>query len=531
MKKNLFVILLALFTTAMFAQTLETVMWGNSKELPKKTSFQKIIGTNDDGFYALRSDNASFITTDKMWLEFVSFATMDVDESNEIQFPAVGNKQTYFNEMYFVKDKLILFTSTVDKGRSQNVLYMEYMNTNGTLKNKPKEVGTTPMSNLKKDHFNFKYLKDDNQIMLYYHKTYSKYNGEKFSLKIFDSNLKEVFADDLVFPKQLMGRKNKLTQIEKGKSGNIYMLFSVEVVSTKSKRGRKSGDKFENVLVVYNTKKKDFHTYDIKVNKFVPKSVKFVLTDDEIVVLAGTIAPRTTKFANQFSGFFYQKINPKTEKVILLKNPKLSFYDIKRDKALMATFNSTRSGETKDDQYSFDVKSVEKLENGGFVVIAEQYFKSFRTYKDPQTKEEIKILYHNYNDLLVGGIDKDGKFAWVKRFPKMQYSIDDGGHFSSFSTMLNVNTVKLIYNDVVKNITNKNIEKTKTIKFNPKTTPKGIAVMHSIYTDGSVQKTPMFEGKDGECVIIPKTLTEFSDGYLIATQKGKKYRFAQFVIE
>ena len=531
MKKNLFVILLALFTTAMFAQTLETVMWGNSTELPKKTSFQKIIGTNDDGFYALRSDNASFITTDKLWLEFVSFATMDVDESNEIQFPAVGNKQTYFNDMFFINDKLILFTSAADKGRSQNVLYMEYMNTNGSLKNKPKEVGNTPISNLKEDGFKFKYLKDDNQIMLYYHKTYSKYNGEKFSLKIFDSNLKEVFAEDLVFPKRLMEKKNKLTQIEKGKSGNIYMLFSVEVVSTKATRGKKSGDKYENVLVVYNTKKKEFKTYDIKVNKFVTKSVKFVLTDDEIVVVAGTIAPRTAKFAKQFTGFFYQKINPKTEKIIPFKNPKLSFYDIKRDKPLIATFNSTRTGETQNDRYSFDVKSVEKLENGGFVVIAEQYFKSFRTYKDPQTKKEIKIMYHNYNDILVGGIDKAGKFAWVKRFPKMQYSIDDGGHFSSFATMLNVNTVKLVYNDLAKNITNKNADKTKTIKFNPKTAPKGVAVMHSIYTDGSIQKTPMFEGKDGECVIIPKTLTKFTDGYIIATQKGKKYRFAQFIVE
>ncbi len=531
MKKNFFVILLALFTTVTFAQTLETVMWGTPTDLPKQTSFQKIIGTNDDGFYALRSDNASFITTDKMWLEFVSFTTMNVDESNEIQFPAVGSKQTYFNDMFFINDKLILFTSKADKGRSQNVLYMEYMNTNGTLKNKPKEVGSTPISNLKEDRFNFKYLKEDKQIMLYYHKTYSKYNGEKFSLKIFDSNLKEVFAEDLVFPKRLMGRKNKLVQIEKAKSGNIYMLFKVEVVSTKSTRGKKSGDKYENVLVVYNTKKKEFKTYDVKVNKFVPKSVKFVLTDDEIVVLAGTMAPRTVKFPEQFTGMFYLKINPKTEKVIPFKNPKLAVYDIKRDKKLISTFSSTRTGETQADRYSFEVKSVEKLQNGGFVVVAEQYFKSYRTYKDPQTKKEIKILYHNYNDILVGGIDKTGKFAWVKRFPKMQYSINDGGHFSSFATIVNVNTVKLMYNDVAKNITNTNSDKTKTIKFNPKTSPKGVAVMHSIYTDGSIQKTPMFADKDGECVIIPKTLTEFTDGYLIATQKGKKYRFAQFVVE
>jgi len=531
MKKNLLVILFALFTTAMFAQTLETVMWGNPKDLPKKTSFQKIIGTNDDGFYAIRADNPSFITRDKMWLEFVSYATMDVDESNEIQFPGVNNKQTYYNDMFFIKDKLILFTSVKDRGRSQNVLYMEYMNTNGTLKNKPKEVGVTPASNLKEDGFNFKYLKDEKNIMLYYHKTYTKYNGEKFSIKIFDSNLKEVFAEDLVFPKRLMERKNKLNQIERGKSGNIYMMFSVEAISTKSTRGKKKGDKFENVLVVYNVKKKEFKTYDVKMTKFVTKSVKFTLTDDETVVIAGTFAPRTSKFEKQFTGMFYMKINPKTEKEIKPKNIKETFYDIKRDKKLISTFNSERTGATQNDRYSFDVKSVEKLENGGFVVIAEQYFKSFRTYKDPQTKEEIKILYHNYNDLLVGGIDKNGKFAWIKRFPKMQYSIDDGGHFSSFATMINVNTVKLIYNDVDKNIKNENADKTKTIKFNPKTAPKGVAVMHSIYTDGSIQKTPMFSGKDGECVIIPKTLTPFTDGYIIATQKGKKYRFAQFIVE
>jgi len=531
MRKNLILVFLALFTTTMFSQTLETVLWGNSKELQKNTSFQKIIGTSNDGFYAVRSDDPSFVTRDKMWLDYISFATLDVDESNEIVFPNILSKQTYYNDMFFVNDKLILFSSMDDAGRAQRVLYMSYLNNNGTVKNMPKEVGVVPNSNLKEDGFKFIYLESTKEIMLYFHKTYSGYNGEKFSIKIFDSNLKAVFDEELVFPDKFMGKKNKLVQIEKGESGNIYMLFKVEIVDSKGKKTETSDSKFENVLLVYNVAKKEFKSYDVGMTKFVANDVKFSLTKDEMVFLAGTFAPKSSKTPNEFSGMFYTQINPKTEKEIIPANIKNTFYDISRDKELLATFKSERSGETPNDKYSFKVRSIEKLVNGGFVVVAEQYFDSYREFKDPETKEMVKITYNNYNDLLIGGIDKNGVFNWIKRFPKEQYSIEDGGYYSSFATLTNENTVRLIYNDDEKNIKNTDPMKTKPIKFNPKTTPSGTAIIHSVYTDGSIQKTPMFGDKDANCVIVPRVFNTSKDGYLIYTQIGKKYRFAQFVVE
>ena len=532
MKKTLLFIILGVISLTITAQTLETVMWGESMEMPKKTSIQQIIGTNSDGFYAIRSDDPAYMTRDKAWLEWVSFGTMNVDESNEITFPVVGGKQTYFDAMYFINNKLILFSSMEDKGRTQKVSYISYLNTNGTVKNKPREVGALPLSNLKADGFHYKYLPESKHILMYYHKTYTKYNGEKFTVKIFDSNLKEVFNEDLVFPENMRNRKNKLVQIEQGKSGNIYMMFKIEEVSTKSRRGKKTaGTKYANMLVVYNAKKKELKTYDITFSKFKPFDVRFALSKDEIVVIGGTIAPKTTKFENQIMGMFYTKINPKTEKVIPPKNIKETYYDIGRDKPLMATFNNEKNGPTPKDRFAFKVKDIVLLDNGGITIIAEQFYKTYREFKDPETKKMVKINYLNYNDLLVGGVDKNGKFAWVKRFYKRQFSIEDGGHFSSYALAKNVNTIKLMYNDLAKNLKQTNPAKIKTIKFNPKTQPKGMAVMHSIYTDGSIQKTPMFGGKDANCVIIPGTLTEFSDGYLIATRNGKTYRFAQFVFE
>ena len=176
MKKRLYVlIVLALITKLVTAQSLETVMWGTKAELPKKTSIQKIAGVNSDGFYAIRSDDPSYITKDKLWLEYISFTTMNVDESNEITFPVIGGKQSYFEDIYFINDKLILFTSIEDKSRNEKVLYISYLNTNGTVKNKPKEVGAIPLSNLKEDGFKFKYIESTKEILLTYHKTFTKY--------------------------------------------------------------------------------------------------------------------------------------------------------------------------------------------------------------------------------------------------------------------------------------------------------------------------------------------------------------------
>ena len=529
MNRNSYLIIVLIFiSNLIFAQSLETVMWGDKTELQKKTSFQKIAGTNSEGFYAIRSDDPSYITKDKLWLEYISLTTLNVDESNEIALPSVGGKQSYYENIFYINDKLILFTSIEDKSRNEKVLYISYLNTNGTLKNKPKEVAKYPISNLKEDGFNFKYLESSKEIMLHYHKTFSKYNGEKIYVKIFNSNLQSTFDEELVFPDNILEKELSIIQVDRGESENLYFLNKVEKISTRRTTG---GKKYDNILMVFNSEKKEFKGYTISIAKFIAKDLKFVLDKEENVIIAGTYGAKTSRVAGQIGGFFYTKINPKTEKIIAPANIKLTYYDFLRDKAIAATFKDDRTGETSEQRYSFKIKSIELLDNGGFMLITEQYYDSFREFKDPETKEIIKVKYYNYLDFLIGGVDKNGKFAWVKRFPKMQFSTKDGGYFSSYAIHTNVNTVKLMYNDDEKNIKNTKPDKTKTVKFNPKTTPKAVAVMHSVYTDGSIQKTTMFPDNDSECVIVPKTLTKFSDGFLIYTLSGKEYRFAQFVFE
>jgi hypothetical protein len=211
-KINYLLIVLIFISNLAISQSLETVMWGDKAELAKKTSFQRIAGVNSDGFYAIRSNSSSHITKDKLWLEYISMTTLNVDESNEIVFPSIGGKQSYYENIFFVNDKLILFTSIEDKSRNQKLLYISYLNTNGTLKNKPKEIGAVPISNFPEDGFELKYLESTKEIMLSYHKSFKQYNGEKYFVKIFDSNLKTNFNEELIFPEEFMERKAEIIQ-------------------------------------------------------------------------------------------------------------------------------------------------------------------------------------------------------------------------------------------------------------------------------------------------------------------------------
>jgi len=526
-KTNYLLIVLIFISNIVLSQSLETVMWGDKAELTKKTSFQKIAGANSDGFYAIRSNDASHITKDKLWLEYISLTTLNVDESNEIALPSIGGKQSYYEDIFYVNDKIILFTSIEDKSRNQKLLYISYLNTNGTLKNKPKEIGAIPISNFPEDNFEFTYLEDTKEIMVKYHKSFTQYNGEKYFIKIFDSNLKANFSEEFVFPEEFMDRKAEIVQVERGKSENIYFLIKEEQVTTR----KNTSAKFDNVLLVYNFQKKEFKSYNIVVGKYFGKDLHFALDKNEIVIIAGTFEAKSARTPGLLGGMFYVKVNPMTEKILAPANPKLSFYDFMRDKKLLPTFSDTRTGETSEQRNSFKINSIEILENGGFMIVSEIFYKSFREFKDPETKEIIKVKYYNYLDLLIGFVDNEGKFKWVKRFPKMQFSTKDDGYFSSYAIWTNVNTVKLMYNDDPKNIDNKNPNKIKTVKFNPKTAPKATAIMHSIYTDGSEQKTTMFEGDDGKCAIVPRTFTHFTDGFLIYTLSGKEYRFCQFDFE
>ncbi len=525
--KILFVVILSFLALLSYSQTLEVVEWGTFKEIEKNTSFQKIVGHDEDGFYAVSSEGKGEINRKQLWLEYYSNLTFTLEAKNEIILPSVGGIATEFEEMFYLKNKLILFTTATNEQTERKYLYVQYLEQNGQLKNKPKKIGEIPTGNNKEDGFIFVLAENRSKIFISYHNSFMQYNEEPFTFKVMDTSLKIEFDEKFILP--LKDRKFSVVKTDIGESGNFYILAKAVQVESRKGRGKKA-KKYDNIMLVYNMEKEEFKTYDIKMQKYIPTNVLFTLNEKEEVVICGFFSAKTQKVAGQFLGAFYKIIDPRIEKFLPVPEKKFDF--IVFDKTFLAENAQERNGVVPEDYNNYILKDLLMLSNGGFVLLAENYFITEKTFLDPKAKEEILLTYHNYNDIIAVGVNKKGKMDWAQRIPKNQNSLDDNGYYSSYATTIELTKLKIIFNDHKANAKKDKLpEKTKQIKFMLAKSPKAIPFVVTIYTDGSFEKDMIFPGKDAKNVFVPRLFYNTGENYFIYGQKGKTYKFGSFVFE
>ncbi len=515
--------LLFVLSFSAFAQSVE-MDWGNPFTLGKNVWYHKFLGYDKDGYYVLKSNSVTEVLTDYTYMEYVSSITNTIESTNQVIMPSVNGIQTSFADMFYLDKKLILLTQA--NVSSQKIIYIQYLNQDGTLKNKPKDIGSIPLTNAPKDGFKINLI--NNKIVLLYHNTFASYNNEAINVKIINSDLTEEAAYSLNLP--LVGRSFDIIQYSVGKSGYLYFLTKCLEASKKkpTTANTPKQEKYEYKMIAYNPKRKEFATFDIKADKYVPANAIFGLDKEENIVVAGFMANKTVKFAKEFLGAYYMKINPRTQKTETL-DPKKFTRVFSKD--FIAECAQERNGTTPEEYFNYVMKDLLFFDNGGFAVIAEQEWVRGDDIVDPGTKKVTHVDHYYFNDLIIFGVNKEGVLAWNIRIPKNQYSPDDKGFYHSYKAFSESNKIKIVYNDNKANLNNKTAIKTKQLKNNPVLTPKGLATLVSIYPDGSYEKYSMFKGEDERYVIIPKLVSSIGNRYITYGQDGKSVKFGSFNFE
>ncbi len=100
------------------------------------------------------------------------------------------------------------------------------------------------------------------------------------------------------------------------------------------------------------------------------------------------------------------------------------------------------------------IRNSVRRSDGGINVFAE-IFRSYSrrpSFATGSTGNRIGGLWIDYylEDILVFGYDKEGKLIWNEVLHKKQFSQDDNAVYSSFFLMKNPSSVRLIYNDEIK---------------------------------------------------------------------------------
>lgn len=154
------------------------------------------------------------------------------------------------------------------------------------------------------------------------------------------------------------------------------------------------------------------------------------------------------------AGFYADKKNSLYEGVLY------SYYNIKTGSyeplKLMPFGDNVQEEAKKKKAYSdFMVRNLIVKNDGGFVLIAEDYFVSTRNSYSPgmgyysfyYPTMGASVREYNYRDIMVMSYDGEGNRQWRSFIRKDQYSQEDGGMFSSFAMVNTGGALGFLFND------------------------------------------------------------------------------------
>ncbi|MBS1781348.1 MAG: hypothetical protein JST70_18620 [Bacteroidetes bacterium] len=164
-----------------------------------------------------------------------------------------------------------------------------------------------------------------------------------------------------------------------------------------------------------------------------------------------------SNFTISAAGFYSDKKNGSYEGVLYAK------YDIVADSFVSSKLlpfdedlrNATGERNKKNAFNDFQVRQIIVKEDGGFVLVTEDYYVSTRSAYAPgfgyysfyYPSMSSSVREYHYNDILVLSYDAEGRGQWRSFVRKEQYSQEDGGLFSSYALVNTGGALGFMYND------------------------------------------------------------------------------------
>jgi hypothetical protein len=178
------------------------------------------------------------------------------------------------------------------------------------------------------------------------------------------------------------------------------------------------------------------------------------------------------------------------------------------------------------EMYSYELRDIVQREDGGALVLAEQYYwwvETVRTTNANGTYSTRTLYHYVYNDVIVVNVDPSGDIAWAAKVPKRQHSINDDGYYSSFTANTKGGRTYLVFNDSGENLFLQDGGKVDQFELSGK---DAMVTLATIDDDGITHREALLSPEKRDAKVCPKDCMVLMDGrtFLYASRK-KEYRY------
>jgi hypothetical protein len=178
--------------------------------------------------------------------------------------------------------------------------------------------------------------------------------------------------------------------------------------------------------------------------------------------------------------------------------------------------------------YEYDLDELIVRSDGGVVMVGEQYYVRVVTVTTTDSKGNTTtrtIYYYYYNDIIVVNISPEGNIEWVERIPKLQYSTNDGGYYSSYVLTVVNDRLLFVFNDDPRNAFYKGVGRPETYRRGE----NGAVLLVEIDTEGNQERHTLVAPRGRSVAITrPKVCEQVNSNELVIfAEAGKKTQFAR----
>lgn len=508
-------LLLLLYPVALSAQ-LE-ITWGIPQKEGRKTMLTDMIGADQEYVYALRKDYSMFGSDDPI-VERYKQSDLGLDYSKRISHKRFDDVKLNPAAQFFINGNILAFATYYDREKDINFAYAEILDDRANVTRAWTEVGRIPADKRSnRGSFYFILAEDSSTVLIVANPPYEQYADEKFTLSLIDQNLGVLWKSEILPP-----YKDKYFSLDNfivTDSGFVYMLATISKDRTGlSRKERRTKPTYYHSALMFNPVTKELSEYEIKLDPKFISNIIMAITDSGDIVCSGFYSNVSS---NAIIGTFYMKIDKLSKKV-----EREGTMDFTTE--FLTQFMSAKKAAKNKELYDYNLKYLVQREDGGAVLVAEQYYEYEVCTTDPKTGVQTCTYYYYYNDIIVVNVSPEGKIDWAEKIPKLQVSHNDGGYYLSFAFAVSGNTLYFMFNDNPKNL---NVPPGGKYKY-MSNMKRSVATLVSMDMKGQQVRQVMFRNQDLKTYLRPRLFMQVNEHKMFLYGRRKStYKLAEVKFE
>lgn len=503
--------LLLLYPALLTAQV--EITWGIPQKEQRKTVLTELIGADSDYVYALRKDYALFGSNEPI-IERYKQSDLGLDYTKRISHKRFDDVTLTPAAQFFINGKILAFATYYDREKDINYAYGEMLDDHAVVTKSWVEIAKIPADKKSnRGSFFFGLSKDSNRVLVVSNPPYEQYADEKFTLALLDENLASIYKSEIYPP-----YKDKYFSLENfivTDDGNVYMLATISKDRTGlSRKERRTKPTYYHSALMFDHETGELLEYEIKLDPKFISNIIMAVSDSGDIICSGFYSNVSS---NAIIGTFYMKIDKETKKV-----EREGTMDFTTD--FLEQFMSAKKASKNKELYDYNLRYLVQREDGGAVLVGEQYYEYEVCSTDPKTGIQTCTYYYYYNDIIVVNVNPEGKIDWARKIPKLQVSHNDGGYYLSFAFAVSDNTLYFMFNDNPKNLNMQAGQKQKYMG----NLKKSIAVMVTMDMQGNQDRQAMFRNQDLKTYLRPRLFMQVDERKMfLYGQKKSTYKLAE----